>query len=268
MKDKLPSYEHVKMPLSDRQSQILRDLRAAGQVQVDRLAADFDVATQTIRRDLSALCDAGLAARIHGGARMISGVASAGYAARRETAEAEKQLIASHVAQLIPNDCSVMLNIGTTTEQVAMALSDHSGLMVITNNLNIANLLVVNRDIELVLAGGVVRQSDGAIVGDQAASFMDQFKADYAVIGASAVDQDGSALDFDAREVAVAQAILRNAKQRILAVDASKLDCRAPRRICGLDQLDYVVTTAKPPTEFMAAAEDAGCKVMVADAKH
>ena len=255
------------MALSDRQTQILRDLRAAGQVQVDSLAVGFNVATQTIRRDLSALCDAGLAARIHGGARMISGVANAGYAARRETAEAEKQLIAGCVAQLIPNDCSVMLNIGTTTEQVAMVLSDHSGLLVITNNLNIANLLVVNPDIELVLAGGVVRPSDGAIVGDQAAGFMDQFKADYAVIGASALDPDGSALDFDAREVAVAQAILRNAKVRILAADARKLSQRAPRRICGLDQLDYVVTTAQPHARFIAAADNAGCKIVIANAK-
>jgi DeoR family glycerol-3-phosphate regulon repressor len=253
------------MALSDRQSQILRDLRAAGQVQVDALAAAYAVATQTIRRDLTALCDAGLAARIHGGARMISGVASAGYAARRETAEAEKQLIAAHIARIIPNDCAVMLNIGTTTEQVAMALSDHSGLMVITNNLNIANLMVVNPDIELVLAGGVVRQSDGAIVGDQGALFMDQFKADYAVIGASALDPDGSALDYDAREVAVAQAILRNAKISILAIDASKLTRRAPRRICGLGQLDYVVTNAPPPASFLSAANDAGCKVEVAD---
>lgn len=253
------------MPLSERQKQILRDLRAAGNVQVDSLAALYSVATQTIRRDLTALCDAGLAARIHGGAKVISGVASASYAARRDSDEAEKQRVAASVARLIPNNCAVMLNIGTTTEQVAMALADHSGLMVITNNLNIANMLVVNQDTELVLAGGVVRHSDGAIVGAQAASFMDQFKADYAVIGASALDPDGSVLDFDPREIAVAQAILRNAKTRILAVDESKFARRAPRRICGLEKLDYVVTNAPPPPAFLNAARAADCRIEIAN---
>lgn len=55
-----------------------------------------------------------------------------------------------------------------------------------------------------MIAGGVVRGSDGGIVGEAAVDFIRQFKVDFAVIGVSAIDEDGALLDFDFREVKVA----------------------------------------------------------------
>ena len=115
--------------------------------------------------------------------------------------------------------------------------------MVITNNINVANRMRVYPSIEVVIAGGVVRGSDGGIVGEAAVDFIKQFKVDYAVIGASAIDHDGALLDFDFREVKVAQAIIANARHVILVSDSTKFERTAPVRIgASLSQVDTFIT--------------------------
>src|SRR5690606_12784386 len=88
----------------------------------------------------------------------------------------------------------------------------------------------------------VVRGSDGGVVGEAAVDFIRQFKVDYAVIGASAIDQDGALLDFDYREVKVAQAIIANARHVILVADSTKFERTAPVRIAHLSQVDTFIT--------------------------
>ena len=125
---------------------------------------------------------------------------------------------------------------------MARALLQHNGLMVITNNLNVASLMRAYPQIEVVIAGGVVRHTDGGIVGEAAVDFIRQFKVDFAVIGASAIDEDGALLDYDYREVRVAQAILSNARQVMLVCDSSKFERSAPVRIGHLSQVATFVT--------------------------
>ena len=209
--------------LISRQNTILEIARQSGRVMVDELAQRFEVTPQTIRKDLNELCDQRLLTRIHGGAILSSGVENVDYEARRMIASEEKEAIARVAAARIPDKASLFINIGTTTEAVARALLQHSGLMVITNNINVANLMRAYPQIEVVIAGGVVRRSDGGIVGEAAVDFIRQFKVDYAVIGASAIDQDGALLDFDYREVRVAQAIIANARHVILVCDSTQV---------------------------------------------
>lgn len=234
------------MFLPARHSEILQLAKERGRVLVDDLAAHFGVTPQTIRKDLNDLCDQRLLSRIHGGALFPSGIANMEYEARRKIAAAEKDAIGRAAAALIPDNASLFINIGTTTEAVGKALLDHSGLMVITNNINVANSLRVYPGFEVVIAGGVVRGSDGGVVGEAAVDFIRQFKVDYAVIGASAIDADGALLDFDFREVKVAQAIIANARNVILVSDATKFDRTAPVRIGHLSQVDTFITDSCP----------------------
>ena len=187
------------MDLSERQQDILKLLRADGRVEVDRLADRFAVSSQTIRRDLAEICDRGLAARTHGGARQLATVSNREYTARRLARLPQKEAMGQLAAGLIPDHHSVCLNIGTTTEQVARALGGHTGLVVISNNINIITQLMGSKAKGLILVGGAVRPSDGAIVGEDAVEFIARYKVDFAVIGASALDADGAILDFDAR---------------------------------------------------------------------
>jgi DeoR family glycerol-3-phosphate regulon repressor len=233
--------------LIDRHAEIVELARREGGVVVEDLASRFAVSVQTIRKDLNELTGRGTLKRVHGGAVYPSSVENMEYEARRRIAATQKDAIGQAAARLIPNDASVFLNIGTTTEAVAQCLSGHSGLMVITNNINVANRLRIYPGIEVVIAGGVVRASDGGIVGEAAVDFFRQFKADYAVVGASAIDAEGALLDFDFREVKVAQAIIANARHVVLVADSSKFERTAPVRIGHLSAIGTFVTDACPP---------------------
>lgn len=251
--------------LTDRQTEILGVARTRGRVLVDELSVEFDVTPQTIRRDLNDLCSRGLLSRVHGGAIPATSVSNVGYEQRRLLSSDGKTRIGQRAAELIPDNCSVILNLGTTTEQVARHLYSHRDLVVITNNINVVNILSGSPAKELILAGGVVRQTDGGIVGEAAVDFIRGFQVDYAVIGASSLDPGGAVLDYDFREVSVARAIIENARHVILVSDASKFERTAPVRICDLGRIDVFVTDTPPPDAFLAACRRSDCEVVVAD---
>lgn len=237
--------------LSARQQKILDIARQQGRVVVEPLAQQLAVTPQTIRRDLAELCRIRLLQRVHGGAIATDGVENLGYEARRQIAAESKQDIGKAAAELIPDDSSLFINIGTTTEQVAYHLRQHLGLLVITNNLNVVNILRTAEPVRVMTAGGYVRHEDGGIVGESASSFIRQFKLDYAVIGVSAIDEDGAILDFDSREVCVTQAIISNARSVIMVADEIKFSRKAPVRVCNIADIDFFITDKQPPEKFI-----------------
>jgi DeoR family glycerol-3-phosphate regulon repressor len=207
---------------------ILDPARQHGKVSsVEDLALRFDVTQQTIRRDLNELCDRKLLARVHGGAMISSGAENVGYEARRGFAAEAKAAIARSVAALVPDHASVFIAIGITTGTVAQELLQHTGLLVVTNDLVVANTMRPYPNIEVVIAGGVVRRADAGVVGEAAVDFVRQYRVDYAIIAASAIDPDGTLLDYDFREVKVTQAVMESARNTILATDATNRACRA-----------------------------------------
>ena len=230
------------MQSAQRHRKILELVKAQGSVSVEQLSSEFAISVQTIRADLRDLDRERKLIRFHGGARSVDGRENMEYESRRQIAANEKVAIGKAAAQLIPNNASLFVNIGTTTEAFSDAVVDHEDLLVITNNINVANNLRLYNKIEVVIAGGAVRSTDGAIVGETAVDFINQFKVDYAIIGSSAIDQDGALLDFDIREVKVAQAIIANARNVILVADSSKFGRAAPVRIGHISQVDIFVT--------------------------
>ncbi len=250
------------MHLGKRQKSILDEILKTGHVTVDDLSARFGVSPQTIRTDLRELGEAGKLVRVHGGAHAVDGKKNVEYEARRQIAAAEKIAIGKRAAQLIPNNASLFVNIGTTTEAFSDAIIGRTGLMVITNNINVASRLHANSANEIILAGGVVRPSDGGVVGEAAIDFINQFKVDYAVIGASAIDNDGSILDFDFREVRAAQAIIANARHVILVADSTKFERKAPVRIGHLSQVDTFVTDRVSNTAIRDICSEADVRLL------
>jgi DeoR family transcriptional regulator, glycerol-3-phosphate regulon repressor len=248
--------------LSQRQNRILAEAARGQMVVVEDLAEMFGVSPQTVRKDLNHLCARGLLARVHGGATVASSVSNVAYDERRNHSSESKQAIARIAADLVPANSSLILNIGTTTEHVARALYNRTDLVVVTNNINVVNILSGSPRKEIRLAGGVVRQSDGAIVGEATVAFINQFKVDLAIIGASALDEDGAVLDFDDREVAVARAIIENARESILVAHRQKFERTAPVRICDIGRLDYFVTDSEPPEQFVRACMAGGTRIL------
>lgn len=249
------------MPLSFRQQEIVEAAHDSGRVLVDGLAERFNVTPQTIRRDLNELCDLGVLARVHGGAVLASGIENVGYETRKILAATEKNEIGRLCAAEIPNNASLFINLGTTTEAVARNLLHHRDLLVITNNMNVANTLIQNPACEVIVAGGVLRRSDGGLIGEATADFIKKFKVDYAVIGASALDEDGALLDYDYREVRVAQAIIENARQVYLVADKTKLARSAPVRIADISQITAFFTDEMVSAKFAQVCTSKGVKV-------
>lgn len=254
------------MALNIRQTEILDIARAEGRVLVDDLAQRFDVTFQTIRRDLGELAEAGLLDRVHGGAVARPGVANIGYEQRRRMNEGAKAAIARACAAAIPDNSSLILNLGTTTEAVARELVHHRNITVVTNNMNVANILLANPSCEIMVAGGALRRSDGGLVGELTTRFFEQFKVDFAVIGTSALDLEGDLLDFDLAEVRVSRAILDQARQAFLVADRSKLGRSAPARIASMAEIDTVFTDAPLPAVLAQASEGWKTQIVVSEA--
>lgn len=247
---------------TERQKEILELVKVEERVFVEDLVKRFDVTPQTVRADLKFLSKANKLVRFHGGAQANDGRSNVEYEARRQIAAPQKISIGRAAAKIIPNNASLFINIGTTTEAFSDALIDHKNLMVITNNINVASSLRLAQENEVIIAGGVVRFSDGGVVGEAAVEFINNFKVDYAIIGSSAIDSDGSLLDYDFREVRVSQAIMENSRHVILVADSTKLERSAPVRIGHISQVDTLVTDIVKNEKFAATCHQSDVEVI------
>ena len=239
------------MTPNPRQALLLDEVRQRGSISVDALAEQFAVTLQTVRRDVKLLSEAGLLARFHGGVRVPSSTTeNIAYRQRLHIHRQAKRRIARAVAAALPNGCSLIINIGTTTEAIAQELLQHKGLRVITNNLNVAAILSDNPDCEVIVAGGIVRARDRGIIGEATIDFIQQFKVDIGLIGISGIESDGSLRDFDYREVKVARAIIEHSREVWLAADQSKFNRPAMVELARLDEIDMLFTDVPPPAPF------------------
>ena len=257
------------MNLAPRHTLLLDVVRAHGPQTIEALAERFGVTLQTVRRDVQRLAEARLLSRFHGGVRLPGSTTENIAYRQRQAMESEaKARIARAIAQRVPNDCSLILNIGTTIEAVAHGLLHHRGLRVITNNLHVAALLSTNPDCEVIVAGGLVRGADQGIVGEATVDFMRQFKVDIGLIGISAIEADGTLRDFDYREVKVARTIIEQSREVWLAADRSKFNRPAMVELARLNEVDVLFTDEAPPPPFDALLAQGDVECVVAGQDH
>jgi DeoR family glycerol-3-phosphate regulon repressor len=114
------------------------------------------------------------------------------------------------------------------------------------------------------LAGGKVRNLDSAVIGINTADFIKQFKVDYAVVGVSAIDNDGALMDFDYEEVQVSKAIFNHCRKLILVADNFKFDSTAPMLIGNISEVDILVTNIQPPLEIIDLCNNNNIEIVVA----
>lgn len=153
------------MKQTQRHDAIIELVKKQGYVSTEELVEQFAVSPQTIRRDLNDLAEQKMILRHHGGAALPSSSVNTSWHDRKATQTAEKERIARRVASEIPDGATLFIDIGTTPEAVAHALLDHHDLRIVTNNLNVANTLMVKEDFRIILAGGELRSRDGGIIG-------------------------------------------------------------------------------------------------------
>lgn len=232
-----------------RHNKIIELVNQLGYISTEQLVVELNVSSQTIRRDLNELAERNLIRRHHGGATSPSSTENSDYSERKQFFSTQKNRIAQRVAEMIPNGASLFIDIGTTPEAVAYALLDHKNLRVVTNNLNAAHILMQKEDCQVTIAGGELR-ADGGIIGEATVNFINQFRLDYCILGISAVESDGSMMDYDYHEVQVKRALMRNARNIVLATDHSKFTRNAIVRLADLKEIHYLFTDSDLPSEL------------------
>lgn len=194
-----------------------------------------------------------------------SSIENLAYSQRQQMHHTEKEHIAREVANTIPDNSSIFINIGTSTQAVALALMQHSGLHIVTNDLKVAEIMSDKSDFEVIIAGGIVRARDHGIVGEATIDLINQFYLDFAVIGASGIDDSGALLDYDYREVRVTQAIIKQANRVLLVTDHSKFDRRPMVRVAHLSQIDVLFTDQPTPETLTHVIDESAVEVRIVE---
>lgn len=225
------------MLMAERQLRILNMIQHNGSVQVDELAAELQVSTMTIRRDLEKLQQEGVIERCHGGAVSKTEVS---YADKRAVKHEEKEKIAAKAAEFIREGDAVYLDAGTTTYEIARRIM-HLELTVVTNDLEIA-LLMKNSKAELILCGGYVQKSTGSTYGYYATQMMGDFRFDIGFFGAAAINEEFQVLTPTTDKAFLKRLLVKQSQQSFLAVDGSKFSRQGMNRINSLADYTAVIT--------------------------
>lgn len=237
----------------ERRTKILELLEKQGQVAVADLSRRFKTSEVTIRNDLKDLHDRGLIRRAHGGAIKVASVSiDPSLQIKAEMHAEDKRRIGAAAAALINDGDSIILDSGTTTQQIARQIKNKKDLTVITNGLNIAMELFGAKDIQLIFLGGVIRQNSLSAVGHFAVDILAQLSADKLFLAVDACDIEFGLSTPNVEESQVNQAMARIAKQKILVADSSKFGKRSLSRIVPLDEIDIVITDRVLPVEAQA----------------
>lgn len=246
-----------------------------GFVRVAELSAAFGVTTVTARADLDALERDGAIRRVHGGAVPVTSGLEAERPDREPTFEEAlaasvepKRSIGEHAAAMVKSGQSIILDVGTTTLQIARALRARAALddlVIFTNGLSVA--LELEAEIPrftVVVTGGTLRPKQHSLVHPLAGSMLDEVHVDLAFIGCNGVDPVHGVTNANLPEAAVKALMLRSAARSIVVADGSKLGEVHLGRIAPIDAFDTLVTDAAAPTPLVAELEEAGLAVVLA----
>jgi len=246
-----------------RQSVILERIGDARSVDVAELARTLAVSEATIRRDLHALSGSGLLVRTHGGdvAKDLGDELPIALKATRRSSE--KARIGRAAAELVGDGAVVGMTGGTTTLELARALSQRRGITVVTNAINIAADLMGHRGLHLVVIGGIVRPS-AELVGPAAEAMLANYLLDVAFIGVDGLTAEQGCTTYDEMEARTDQAFLRQARQAVVVADSSKIGTVRFARITPLSRVDDVVTDRGATPDQLDELRSAGVRVLTA----
>jgi DeoR/GlpR family transcriptional regulator of sugar metabolism len=244
---------------AERRRLILRAVRDEHVAGVVELAQRFDVSEMTVRRDLAHLAGEGKVVRVHGGA--VSEREEPPFAQIAVERRDAKKRIGRVAADLVRDGQTIMIDIGTTTLQLARELHGRE-LTVITSSVAVIEELLPDESIELLVLGGLVRRNYRSLVGVLAEDALRQVSADIAFLGASGIREDLAVMDSTMVEVPIKRGMIASADRSVLLVDAAKFSMNGVVRVCGPDALDVVVTDAGANEPGVARFTDAGVEVV------
>ncbi len=252
---------------SARRQKIVSMIQDCGSVQVLALAGQFDVSTQTIRKDLYYLEGRGVATRCYGGAissQSVGVITETEVAAKRTLRASEKERIGRAAAALVQPGDSIILDSGTTTAQIARYLPDSEDIIVVTNDAEVLAQLMTKEHIQIFVLGGALRRKNMAFYGAQTEAALDGLHVDKLFLGVDGLDLGKGITTHFESEAILNRKMAKVTAQVIAVTDSSKVGRRCLHRIIGIDEIDLLITDANVPKDFVQASEGLGCKVVVA----
>jgi DeoR/GlpR family transcriptional regulator of sugar metabolism len=249
-----------------RKNFILDLVKELDEISVTSLAEQLGVSEMTIRRDLGELERKGYLKRVHGGAVSAhSRSYEPPFALRKDRDLSSKRLIGQFAAHMVNEGDSIALDVGSTVFEVARELSAARGLTVITPSLRVANLLATNRDIQTIVAGGIIRHGEESLVGDLAAQAFKSLFFDKLFLGVGGLDATNGLTEYNWDDALVKRAMIASARKVILVADSSKFDHSAFAKIGELHNIHALVTDASPPARIEQSLLAAGAVIHVVD---
>lgn len=235
-----------------------------GIVSVGALADLLSVSTQTIRRDVNALCEGETLRRRHGHVELAHQPLNTPFDQRAVTNRAEKVCIAEAAASRIPDGSTLFVSIGSTPLAVAQALRKRKNLTVITNNLNAAMVLSEELSNRIIIAGGELRLPDRDVLGDEVLQLLSRYRVQFGIFGVAGVADDGSLLDFHLAEVRIRELIRQNSQSSMLLLDHSKFGRIAPAMGGEITDVDTVILDRRPDAHFDPLLDKLGDRLVLA----
>lgn len=254
------------LSINERRQQIVQQAQNLGKVMVDDLAAQFAVSTVTIRADLNELDESGLLVRCRGGALASTKLArELSVQERYKRRLPTKQKLGKAAADLIQAGDSVILDAGTTTEEVARCLVDHDNLVVMTNGLNIASALAGAEGIELFITGGSLRRRSMSFYGRPAEQSLRHLQFDKLILGVDGFDTRTGVSTYYEPEADLNRLMCGISAEIIAVTDSSKFDRRGFYIICPPDRLNTLVTDPGLPSACADELRGAGVELVIVD---
>ena len=255
---------------NDRLQRIKQLLIQEKKVATAELSERFCVSIETIRRDLDVLESEGFIRKIYGGAELCeespSTQAIDEWNHRCKVCVKEKQAIAEKALSLIPDNCALVLDSGTTTYQLGCILDQRKGLSVLTNSLHCAMAVTCGTAHNVYLIGGQLKGGELITTGILASDFLDCFsRIDIAVIGVDGFTLEDGIMDYNLDMCLLKRRFLQKAAKVIAVTDHTKFNVRANYRACGLDRLDYLITDTGADPKLLGEISRMGVRVLVAE---
>ncbi|MDI6870178.1 MAG: DeoR/GlpR family DNA-binding transcription regulator [Bacillota bacterium] len=250
---------------AERQLIITSLIRANKTVSVDDLSKRFNVSFNTIRRDLDALERQGILRRTQGGAILVEfGQFAQPFHVRKAEYSEEKAAIGRVAARLVTENDIIIIDAGTTAQQVAKNLGHLQHVTILTNSLEVANDLLVHANITVIPCGGVLRPTSRSMVGIPAEQFFSQFHADKAFIGVGGISLETGLTNPNIHETAVKKKMIEAAKEVIVVADHHKFERVSLSPIAPITAVHKIVTDNKTPAVIIKNLENLGIEVIVA----
>ena len=241
----------------ERRNKILEIVTHDKIIKIKDITNQFNVSIATARRDLDILQEQLYIKRIYGGAALVTspGTEPLLFFTREMENRAEKIAIGKAAAEMVVEGDTIILDIGTTTLEVARNLKKINNITVITSSLTIMNELA-NSNVTVYSLGGKIRPHELSMSGSITMNSLEQFCVQKAFIGAAGVTFNEGISDFNYEETQVRLMLIKRANQAILVADSTKFGKNAFAITCPLDYFHTIITDINLPISFVDGIQD------------